>query len=99
MVVKSVGVVSVGKIYGAISGTFGLIAGGIFTLASLAGAAIGATAGEEPGAAFFGLVFGVGAIVILPLVYAVFGFIAGVVGALIYNVAAGFLGGVEIEVE
>jgi len=35
----------------------------------------------------------------LPIMYGLFGFIGGTIGALIYNVMAGIIGGVKFELE
>ncbi len=43
----------------------------------------------------FGLIFMLG----IPIFYAVIGFIAGLISALVYNIFAGIIGGIEIEVE
>ena len=40
-----------------------------------------------------------GFVVLLPLFYALMGFLAGVVGAWIYNLLAGWIGGLEFEFE
>ena len=48
--------------------------------------------------AFIGAMFGVGAVIFLPIFYGVMGFIGGLIGALIYNVVAGMIGGVELDV-
>lgn len=93
MVIRKVGAVSLGKIMGIIYAVFGLIAGAILTLVSL----MGASAQGEGSA--FGALMGVGAIIILPIIYGVMGFIAGIISALIYNVAAGWVGGIDLEVE
>ena len=95
MVVKRVGVGSVAKIYGAISAAFGLVIGCVFALASLVGAGMA----DSTESAFLGPIFGAGAIVALPIFYGVMGLIGGAVGALLYNVFAGMVGGVSIEVE
>jgi hypothetical protein len=42
---------------------------------------------------------GIGALIFLPIMYGIFGFIAGVIGAFLYNVIAGVVGGIEIETE
>jgi hypothetical protein len=47
------------------------------------------------GAAGFGTVFALG----MPLMYAVFGLIGGAIGAALYNLVAGWVGGIEIEME
>jgi hypothetical protein len=99
MVLKSVGVLSCGKVFGVIYGAFGLIVGAIFSLFSMVGMAVGATSSEEPAAALFGMLFGVGAIIILPFFYGVMGFIGGVITAAIYNLVARAAGGIELELE
>ena len=43
-------------------------------------------------------VFGVGFAVMMPVIYAVFGFIGGVLSAAVYNVIAKITGGLEFEV-
>jgi hypothetical protein len=65
----------------------------LFSLAAMAGAAFG---GESSG---FGALLGVGAIVALPILYGGFGFIFTLIGAAIYNVIAGVIGGIEIETQ
>jgi len=42
---------------------------------------------------------GAAAIIILPIMYGIFGFIGGAIGAWIYNLVAGWIGGIEIELE
>jgi hypothetical protein len=44
-----------------------------------------------------GAVFGVGAVVILPIFYGVMGGLMGLLMAWLYNLVAGFVGGVEIR--
>jgi len=93
MIIKSVGVLSVGKVMGCIYAVFGLIAGGLFSLISLAGAAIGGQNQGGPAALFFG----VGAIIFFPILYGVMGFIAGIIGSALYNLIASLIGGIEVE--
>jgi len=50
---------------------------------------------QHPFPAFFGGVFAL----LAPVMYGVMGFILGVVSAAVYNVAARFVGGFEVEVE
>ena len=38
-----------------------------------------------------------GAIIIAPICYAILGFIGGLIGAVVYNFAAGMMGGIEVE--
>jgi hypothetical protein len=51
------------------------------------------------GGAAFAAMFGVGAIIILPLFYGVIGLIGGAIGAALYNLFAGLFGGIELETE
>jgi uncharacterized membrane protein len=39
----------------------------------------------------------IGAIIIAPICYAILGFIGGLIGAVVYNFAAGMIGGIEVE--
>ncbi|HUP18332.1 MAG TPA: hypothetical protein VM778_00100 [Gemmatimonadota bacterium] len=96
MVVRRIGVLSLAKIMGAIYAGFGLIAGAIFALFSIFGAAIGAAAAEssEP---LVGVLFGVGALIFMPLFYGLMGFVGGIFAAALYNLVAGSLGGLEFE--
>jgi hypothetical protein len=98
--IRRVGVLSVGKVMGLTYALIGLVAGGIFALFSFFGAALGSAMAEstgEAGGAIFGALFGVGAIIILPIFYGILGFLAGVLGAVFYNLVAGAVGGVELE--
>jgi hypothetical protein len=45
------------------------------------------------------MAFGAGFAVLIPIFYAVMGFIGGVLGAFVYNLAARWVGGFEVEVE
>lgn len=78
---------------GGLYALFGLIIGGFFTLFSLAGMAAAAGQGNDPTA----ILFGAGAVIVIPLLYGFFGFIGGIITALIYNLVAMVFGGVEIE--
>jgi hypothetical protein len=94
MVIRHLGVWSVAKLYATISATFGLLVGLIVAAVSMAGAGLAREAGTFP-AAFLG----VGAIVLAPLCYGLFGIVAGSIGAALYNLFAGMVGGVEIDVQ
>ena len=39
------------------------------------------------------------ALIGMPIVFAAFGFVAGAMGALLYNLAANWVGGIEIDIE
>ena len=93
MVLKSIGVFSAGKIMGVMYALFGLIGGALITLFALAGLAGRQQGGPEA------MMFGAGAIIFLPLIYGVAGFIGGIISAAIYNIVAAISGGLELEFE
>jgi hypothetical protein len=45
----------------------------------------------------FGALFGVGAIILLPICYGILGFIGTLIMAWLFNIAAGIVGGVEVD--
>ncbi len=95
MVIKRIHPLSAAKIQGILGVVIGLLIGALFSLIGLVAGSV-ATGGDSAGAAA-GMLFGVGAIVILPIVYGVLGFCSGAIGALVYNLAAGWVGGIEID--
>ncbi len=93
MVLKSIGVASTGKMLGCLYAIMGLFIGIIFSVMSLAAGA----AGGMKGAAGMEAMFGVGAVIALPLFYGVMGYIGGILLAVMYNIVAGIVGGIEME--
>lgn len=92
-VVKRVGVMSAGKILAVIYAFIGLLAGGMFSLISV----MGAVASRSGGGGIAPLVFSAGAVIVMPILYGVIGFISGLLFAAIYNAAASAIGGIELE--
>ena len=86
---------SCGKVAGVLYGAMGLVVGVIVSLA----ATIGGLAGQETFGALAGGLVGLGAIVILPVLYGGLGFIVAVIASWLYNLAAGYVGGIEIELK
>ncbi len=98
MIIRKFDVVSVAKISGIICAAIGLIAGFLFfVFGGLIGGLVGANQGGGGGLIAVG--GGVLGLVLLPIVYGIFGFIGGLIQAFIYNIAAGFVGGIRIETE
>ena len=97
MVVKRVGPVSLAKISAVIYAILGLIIGAFFSLMGVAGALAG---GDDSGvgAGIMGMV-GVGAIVMLPIIYACIGFVGSLIVGVIYNMVASMVGGVEVDLQ
>ena len=99
--IKSVGVFSVAKILGAVYACIALIFVPFFLLAGLMGA-MGAMAGagnhNNPLAAL-GVIGVVLLSLFIPIFYGLFGFIFGALGALIYNLMAKWVGGIQLELQ
>ncbi|MFH2036946.1 MAG: DUF3566 domain-containing protein [Candidatus Zixiibacteriota bacterium] len=93
MILKKVGVLSAGKISAIMYVIFGLIVGAFFSVFSLFAAAF-TDSGSE-----FGFIFGIGAIILFPIIYGIIGFFAGIITAFIYNAIAKAIGGLEVEFE
>jgi hypothetical protein len=94
--VRRIGVLSLGKVMGSIYAMIGLIIGAIFTVVALLGSVIGSIA-TDSGEPLLGILFGVGAIIIFPLFYGLIAFLMGMLIAAVYNFAARFTGGLEVE--
>jgi hypothetical protein len=95
MIIKRVGPVSCAKITGTLYAILGLVFGGIVSLIAM----VGGFASDSSRAAGLGAVMGVGAIVVFPILYGCIGFVATLIGAWLYNVVAGLVGGVEVEMQ
>jgi hypothetical protein len=97
MVIKRVNPLSAAKLSGVLGVLLGLIVGACISLIMMV-AGRAATAADAAVPRFAGPLVGVGAIIILPIFYGVFMFIVGLLQAALYNVAARWMGGVEIDV-
>ena len=98
MVIRHIGVGSLARILAALYALWGFIFGVIVALIALAGAGISA-ASDSPLPGWMGGLFGVGAVIVLPICYGVFGAIGGAITAVMYNVIAGMVGGLSVETE
>lgn len=97
MEIKHISVLSAGKVMGIICAAIGLIAGVLFLLfGSMLGGLAAASGGEGGGIMAIGGVMGV---ILLPILYGIFGFIGGVIQAFVYNLAAGWVGGIRIQTQ
>ena len=99
--VKRVGVFSYAKITAVTMAAFGVIIGVIYGLIFMVvGGAMMAGGGRDAGMAGGStLVIGLVMMIAIPVMYGIIGFIGGIIGALVYNVAAGVVGGLELELE
>ena len=79
----------------------GLVVGICVALFSLVAGSLGSMAGDGVTGARalgFGFGFGFSAIIIFPIMYGIIGGIGGVIAAAVYNVAAGWVGGLEVDI-
>ena len=102
MVIKRIGPLSCAKVAAALYAVAGLFIGGVFWLFSLAGGFASAAFAADPSRGtgfipFTGL--GALAIVIFPILYAAMGFVGALIGTWLYNMAAGVVGGITIDLE
>jgi uncharacterized oligopeptide transporter (OPT) family protein len=77
---------------------FGFIIGVGFSFVAITGFNLASvSSGDMP--SWMAPVFGVGAIVFLPVSYGIIGFVGGLLGAWVFNKAATAMGGLELVVE
>ena len=95
MVIRRIGPMSLARIAGTLYALMGLMVGAVFSLFTMAGAfaAIGGDRGPLP------LIFGTAAFLFFPVLYGCLGFVGALIGATLYNMLAGNLGGVQLDVE
>lgn len=86
--------VSVAKIAAVVQASIGLLIGACISLVAIVAGAASNAVGAP---AWVGPLFGVGAVIAVPIFYGVIGFIGGLIGAAIYNFFAGVIGGVVLE--
>ncbi len=94
MIVKRVGPMSVAKIAATLYVVIGLLIGGVISLVAVVG---GAMSGTDSGP--MGMLFGTAAVILLPIFYGCIGFVFSLLGAMLYNLVAGLVGGVELDVQ
>ena len=95
MVIKRLAPLSLAKIVGMLYVVLGLIFGAAFSLAAMAGTFAFDQADTPP---FFRLM-GTGAVFMFPIFYGCLGFIVSLVAAGLYNILAGLVGGIEIDIQ
>ena len=109
LTIKQIGILSLAKFMSILYAGFGLLFGLFISLLSLFGSIVGRLIADSPtfrdlgGAAsrgpIYSLIFGVGAVIALPIIYGILGFIGGIIMGLIANLALWISGGLELKVK
>ena len=101
MVIRRVGVMSMAKLMGVLYGGLGLLIGAVFALFSVLGGGALLASGAQEGALGGGMMMGMGVamVVVAPVFYGLTGFLAGALTGWLYNLAAGWVGGVEVDLQ
>lgn len=90
--IKKFGVMSLAKVMAALYMFMGFIFGAIMTIFSL-------FAAGSSEAAQMGVLFGIGAIIVFPIIYGVMGFVGGLLMGWMFNFVAPKVGGLTLHVE
>ncbi len=101
MVLKKIGIISLARIaaiiYAFLGFVIGIFVAFVVSIGSIAGSRFSELSnGPSP---LIGLVFGIGSIVIFPIIYGLLGFLMGLIVSALYNWIVGFTGGIELEME
>jgi hypothetical protein len=103
MTIRRFNIFSVAKIQGFLGFVIGLLIGVVYGLVFMIfGAAISSLAPQGDSQAMGGvgaIVIGLIIMIAVPIFYGILGFIGGAIGALVYNLAAGVVGGLKFELE
>ena len=91
-IIHKMGVLSVAKIYAIIMAIVGFIIGIFYAILG----AVTVSSGAPPDV-FAGL--GVIAIIVVPIIYGIMGFVLGALSAWLYNLLSKWIGGIEIELK
>jgi hypothetical protein len=98
--IKRIGPGSAFKVGLVVYAFVGLLLGVIFAFVSMIAGSIAGIAGHgNVPLHAFGMGFGIGSIIFFPIFYGLVGGIFGALTALIYNLAAGWVGGLEVDIE
>jgi len=102
--VKNLGVFSFAKFQAVIFAIIGLVAGIIYSFGGLiidvlvSIGWVSSTSAGTPGLSF-GTMLAFGALIGMPIIFAAAGFVAGIIEASLYNLFAGWFGGIDLDIE
>jgi hypothetical protein len=94
--IRSLGVLSVAKVSGLCYAAMGLCFIPFFLLFAAIGSMVSK---QQPNAQPFPVLFSVGFAIAAPFIYGIMGFVMGALGALVYNLIAGWIGGIEMDLQ
>jgi hypothetical protein len=98
-IVRRVGPGSAFKVGLVVYALIGLVLGICMAFVSMIAGTLGSMGqSAAPGARFFGFGMGFGAIIFFPLIYGLIGGVFAAIGAAVYNLAAGWVGGLEVDI-
>lgn len=95
--IKKFEVLSVMRISAICYGLMGLVEGAIFSVIFMVMPIASPAQQQMP--PWMGAMFGGLSVIFFPILFAVMGAIFGALGAVIYNVSANYVGGIEVQVE
>jgi hypothetical protein len=94
---KKIGALSLAKVQTIFMAVFGLFVGLFYAILGLLISNLSADVQQEAGLAGAGELFTPWAILIMPIMYAIIGFVLGLICAWLYNLVAKLVGGIELE--
>ncbi|UCG23393.1 MAG: hypothetical protein JSW55_14755 [Chloroflexota bacterium] len=97
--IRRIGVLSTAVMFGLLNAALGLIIGLLFACATLLSVASLAAAMEDLGIGGGGVIIGLLYAVCFPILYGAIGFVFGAVLTILYNIIAGFAGGIKMELK
>lgn len=98
-VISRFDVLSVMKLAAVIYGVIGLVLGVFFAIFAALGFFAAQNQANDPFSGTVGVIFGVAAAVIFPVLYAIFGAVGAAIMAALYNVTSKRLGGIRVDME
>lgn len=101
MVIRRIGVLSLGKLMAVMYAAIGLVFGLLYAVFAVLGGGALMAMGDSDAGIGGGMMIGMGlaAVIVAPLLYGIGGFIGGVISAFFFNLASKYVGGLELEVQ
>ncbi len=96
MIIKRVGPLSFARIGGTLYALLGLLGGVVFAVVAAASGLVSRGQGTSTP---WDMGLGLGAVVLFPVLYGAIGFVGCLLCAWFYNMLAGLVGGIEIDVQ